>query len=778
MKKFKYQALESYVRDIVANPQRAWDVPIGNKVLKDDYYATASYAHLSKALGISTDALRGNTSASAMYSALMEQLNDVLKKEGVLLKKESASALELRRNTLNWWRGLSIEEKKEVATFGNSVQAQKYIKGWRRGKGYELLGKVCSQINEELIELGVLTKDYIEVKDRDKLRDKSYIANQKASKKRWDDLGRMPLRNVDDFLNTSSETEPFSQLKHLAAVLRHTASSRSTKNNFRDGFNHLCRFLKANGIPENETLKNILNEFILKRFKADYILPALDSGEMSPNSAPTIVSAVRAMLKRAKSIEGLDFHSFYDVEMIAKGRTGEYYKPYTTKEREAISYAIQSDINEITKFTTYFKTGIGENPFDEEQNLKAGMGTLDNARFLFENHLACQPVFNHTAKSRPEKAFLSIVKKSELGLHGLYKSWGILPVIDAGVIAPFLLRLAQVTGMNADSLIDLTHDDFVPEHPVTGKPCLRYWKERSTGEKEMHLDLFEAKLQWLTRKQSKEIEEIFNSVKALTTSIRSDAPDSIKDLLFIYKSTGQNSYGVVKRFNLSILTSVYKNFVSRHNLVDTENRTLSFSISRFRPTFVSELIEAGVSIREIQLLLGHSNIQTTINYLDRLDFNRIARLKLSETLKHIHAKVIKPAKKQAEQNMEHREITMFSTPLAGCSNLFSPPDFIQKSSLYKKGQPCSQYNKCLSCDNVMIIAEHLPMLFAMKRDYMILMQRNRIMDTPYGVVIEENLSVLDEILNPEKSDFSEEELEKGERLSMFEQTAYVDGVTA
>jgi hypothetical protein len=66
----------------------------------------------------------------------------------------------------------------------------------------------------------------------------------------------------------------------------------------------------------------------------------------------------------------------------------------------------------------------------------------------------------------------------------------------------------------------------------------------------------------------------------------------------------------------------------------------------------------------------------------------------------------------------------------------------------------------------------------MRRDYLLMMQTSRIMDTPYGVVIEENLLLLEEILSPTKSDFSPDELKEGERLSKFVETSVIDGVTA
>lgn len=777
------QKLKKYVDDIKENPQKSWEVAIGNKVNKTDYYATASYSELSKVLGISTSALQGRTSASEEYISIMEDLNDILKREGVLLEKQISSALELRRISLLWWRSLSLEDKRNLSTFGNSIRFKKYIPNWRGGKNYEIITKLATEFNNELIELGILKSDYLSVKARDALLDKTFIPKQTESANRWEELAAISIRSYDEFVAPESSDEPFVQLKQLAAIVQKGYSKKSSKNNIRDAYNHLCKFLEQNGVEKTLALQDILSEYILTRFKHDYILPLLDNGGMSPQTAPTIISATRKILKRAKALKDLDFYSFYDVEMKVGGRNTDSYKPYSKKERIDIHDAIQRDINDtLALLSPYIVTGVGENPLNEIEQLTPGKSTLENARFLFENELNCKPVYFNSCTTPQEKGFLNIVGKHDIGLHDLYKQWGVLSLVDYDVIAPFLFRLAQITGMNSDPLSDLKLDDFTLKHQVTCKPCLRYWKERSTGEKELHLDLFDAKLQWLTQKQSVEVKKIFDDVIKLTASFREEAPESIRGNLFIFKSSGQRAYNEIKSLSemKGKTTGVYSKFVERHEIKGTSGAPLIFSVSRFRPTFVSEMVEAGVSIREIQLMLGHSNIETTMNYLDRLDFNRISRAKLDEVLKQIHKRIIVPPSNEKKPNKheENPDRIIFSTPLGGCANIFSPPDFIKNSSIYQKGQPCSQYNKCLACENIMITIDKLPMLFAMRRDYMLLMQRNRIMETPYGIVIEENLSLLDEILNPKKSDFCEEDLKQAEGLSLYEETAIVDGVTA
>ncbi|CAM3543403.1 site-specific integrase [Pseudoalteromonas maricaloris] len=774
--------LKAYVAEIKTNPDKAWEIPVGNKAKKDDYYAMASHALLSKELDISTQALGGKTSAAKSYVPLMKELNDIMINEGVLIERTIASALELRRITMLWWKGLSEEEKLNLDHFGNSIKFKKYIKGWRGGKNYEKVIELGEQLNKELIDKGVLRDDYLSVKDRDKLLDKEFIPKQEATAQRWRELEALSLESIEDLLDPNSSEEPFVQLKQLVANVMASYSAKSSKSNFRDGYKHMCAFLEKSNVDTSSHLKDILSEYLLVRFKQDYVTPKLEDESLSPLTVPTLISSIRTILKRARALKGLDFHGYIDVEIEAKGRTTDSYKPYGKQERDDIDSAIKKDIDVTNALRKpYEKVAVGTYPLDNKGHLKQGFGTIENARYLFEEHLNCTPVYFNSAKTIEEKGFLKIVGKLELGLHEIYKSWGVLSIVDADVIAPFAFRLAQITGMNADPIFDLCINDFVKSHETIAKPCLRYWKERSTGEKELLLDLFEAKLQWLSKKQSIEVQSIFEVVIGLTAEIRKEADDSIKDKLFIFKSTGQTTYGEIKSFsNSKNNTGIYRNFVNRHSLRNEDGEPLLFSISRFRPTFVSEMLEAGVSIREIQLMLGHSNIQTTMNYLDRLDFNRFAREKLSEALSKIHQRTIVPKNDKSVPSEERNnpDRIIFTTPLSGCANIFSPPDFIRNMPSYVEGQACSQYNKCLSCENVLLAANHLPMLFAMRRDYLILTQRNRIMETPYGYVIEENLALLDEVLNPKKSDFSIEDLERAERLAVYEETAIVDGVTA
>ncbi|WP_133178696.1 site-specific integrase [Shewanella decolorationis] len=330
-------------------------------------------------------------------------------------------------------------------------------------------------------------------------------------------------------------------------------------------------------------------------------------------------------------------------------------------------------------------------------------------------------------------------------------------------IFPYLLKLMREVGLNKEVVVELEIDDFERNHHLTNKPCLRYWKDRSTGDKELHLDIFKANLQWLSVKQSKAVSEVYNKVLELTKNIRQNAPENIKNKLFIYESDGQNSLGKIFQLNSHRSTVACKAFQNKY--IDG----FTFEVTQLRSTLVSELLEFDASIRDIQLLLGHASIEVTMKYLDRLDFNVTARTKLNEALKQIHLSSLEE-NDTPEVEVKNDEIDdngiIFKTSLGGCKNILNPPNNV-RSIDYIEGSPCGQFNKCLSCSNVIITKSHLPELFAMQRDFLKMLTNDSIKNTPYSNVVEENLSVLNSILDEDNSEFDKSELEIAKQASTY-----------
>lgn len=163
---------------------------------------------------------------------------------------------------------------------------------------------------------------------------------------------------------------------------------------------------------------------------------------------------------------------------------------------------------------------------------------------------------------------------------------------------------------------------------------------------------------------------------------------------------------------------------------------LPISASRLRPSLVAELIDNGVSVREIQVILGHKRISTTLKYLDKLEFSKTARHVVEEALKKIHKDLVLDAASGEAKSTQNAAGDLSALPdgldpsaiiirtgLVECRNVYDPPEEIRSLSGYKEGNPCSLLNKCLSCRNCIITVSNLPDLFAMRRDYQTMMDR-------------------------------------------------------
>ncbi|MBM6444441.1 site-specific integrase [Pseudomonas sp. MIL9] len=779
-------SLVAFIQALRNDPMNYYDIRFAVRTQKSDLELCPKFCE-EQGLDMATDSFR------VFETTLVEEM---LARD-LIIKDEAAAACNWRLRILGWFNRLTEEEKLTLPVIKNSVnyrRAVKTIPGMRSidraMERHHGARKAMDYVNSELKRLGVIGDTYLTQKEKKRLQ-KEAAANRPVGRLvELVKLQAMPVKSREDIIEPSAES-PFGNLLHLFAIASLTASSDSGMSNHQLSFQWVVAMLIRTGMTGTEPLEQIMDQYLLSRYR-NLLQQKILANECSPTSANTLLSALRKAFKAARDIQGLEHIRYVDVQGFSPDRTSDNFRPYSKSERTRIAESIDADILFAERLMRpYVMSGVGEDPLTPEGTIKNGWGKIPNAQWIFENRLGCRVVTaaELTPDSHYERAFLKIMGQSKDGLRGTLESWGVMWRVDTSILAPFVIKLAQVTGLNADSVKTLDLDDFVKSHPATGRPCLRYWKERSTGEKLYHLDLFHAEITWLTTSQASEVSKIFDAVDRLTAGIREQADPEINPKLFIFQGTGGLGHGEIKSLESAksaILNNVFAAYTTRKGLVDDEGNRLSITSARLRPSFVSELIEAGVSIREIQLILGHSQITTTIGYLDSLDFNHIARRKLDLALKDLHNDAMESKLTEAELEEQRRRIRpqpkneniIFKTPLASCSNVLDPPDFIKKLSSYVPGRPCSLYNMCLGCDNVLLTVSNLPELFSMQRDYLKIVTVSRIMDTPYGRVVRENLALLDDILNPGRSDFTPEELENGKRLSEFvESTILVDGVS-
>ena len=777
-------AVIEWVSKTVKDIEELWEIPISTA--KNSLGFGVSVKYIQNAVGISYLAASENRE---LTSPIIKKMTE----EGILVtldEKSQATGLENRRKLLNWYRKLSEKEKRELPIFGNKICLSRMSSQKLPIKQYTLkfnaVRSAFDLIHHDLEKLGIIDPNYKSVVERTSEANVNRKNSSESQIDRFNRLASRELNATNDFF-IPSKLEPFIQVEQLFASYCKTVASESGKSNYRAASTSFIKFLSDlhGTVPLNILIA--FDQHLLSRYRK-HLEQKIIKEEISSHYANTNLSAVRKALYRLKQVSDIDY-IFFDVGGFSVSRETDIKKPFTMNERLQILDAIEKGIGESRAILTpYKKSGVGKNPLDKKGGRIYGLSTLDNARWLFENCLKCKPVHHNTAKSTIEKSFLAIIADSDKGLIEVYNEWGVPPMINIDVLIPYLLRLAQITGLNADSLLSLDIDDYVDSHKATSKPCLRYWKERSDGYKEYHLDLFNAELTWLTSSQAKSIKVIFEELDQLTGSFRQDIEDdAFKDRLFIYQSNSTKKHGRVspllgnKGKNAKALGASLSRFVKKYNLKNDEGDPLTLTISRFRPTFVSDMLRNGVTVREIQLMLGHSSLQTTLGYIDSLDFNSMSRMKIKDELEEIHQSTLDKQVEKVPEDIKSKKndelVTTFHTPLAECRNIFDPPNFVKNLSSYIPGTPCSQYNKCLSCDNVIITAKNLPEIFAMKRDYKLLTEHSRVMDTPYGHVISENLELIKGITEPELSNFSLEELENGRRLAEYiETTTLVDGV--
>lgn len=336
-------------------------------------------------------------------------------------------------------------------------------------------------------------------------------------------------------------------------------------------------------------------------------------------------------------------------------------------------------------------------------------------------------------------------------------------------IGSVMAMLAMVTGLNVEGMRSL-EIDCIKTEPISGKPCLQYVKLRSTGVKALSLvddedlDLYSDSPDVRSGKQSllyfnllpdsEKVREIVDTALKLTAEIREEAPDDLKNRLFIYsgldgvaKQSADENGGTQswqRAFKRS-LTNLLQEKERRKNLdpaefkvrqdeIESRVERMNINLSRFRSTLATELALSGAPLEMIQAVLGHRNRRTTRQYLERRQMEIAYHDEVTKALnniknnKHLHLvrcdnedDLSKMLVKDATPESATGYIFETGTPLY-CRNPYDPSDEIKENI---KGwvdgkSTCHRWNKCLFCDQVVIVDYALPKLIAyhdkLKRD--------------------------------------------------------------
>lgn len=207
----------------------------------------------------------------------------------------------------------------------------------------------------------------------------------------------------------------------------------------------------------------------------------------------------------------------------------------------------------------------------------------------------------------------------------------------------------EFTGINRRMKVDFIPDEVMAQINIALKteenPCLKYGIIilESTGMRlgdllKLRTDCIKPHLvsgytiSWFDHKNRRERppmpvrSECAHAVQRLieiTESLRAEADDSIKDMLFIYRCPKSYLTGQVVVPTQQIMNVWLKGFVKKNNILDADGSHYNLTAHQFRRTLGTDMLSKGTDLNVIQQVLGHSDPSVTMRfYADVKDKDR------------------------------------------------------------------------------------------------------------------------------------------------------------
>jgi hypothetical protein len=311
-------------------------------------------------------------------------------------------------------------------------------------------------------------------------------------------------------------------------------------------------------------------------------------------------------------------------------------------------------------------------------------------------------VKGETALSKRERQAFTVALR-----QAIMPIWADDALVTSELLGFALLIVALHTGRNTTPLLEMGWDCLRP-HPKDNTVFLVLWKRRgcNTSKVVLRAESDTERLLESTPSVRTNVERLIRRVMALTEPLKAEAPDDLKNRVWLYHSRNTKCIRQVKALSSDMLALATSRLVDKYGLSNSEGKPLRINISRLRKTFANRIFELTEGdLAATAVALGNTSRVADQSYLAPDENARRNWQFMGEVL---------------VQELLTRTIgaTYKDTPMGRCADPVNG-QYAPK----REGATCMNFMNCLRCQHYAVTAEDLYKLFSFY--FRVLAERSR-----------------------------------------------------